>query len=236
MVPSDRAARPLPPGGSRSGAAAPPRRRRGIPRPLEMVAAAAALLILSPLLLATAAALLVTQGSPLLFRQRRVGRGGRPFTLLKLRTMRSEAGGPAVTAAGDARVTPLGRLLRRAKVDELPQLWNVVRGDMALVGPRPEVPEYVDLDQALWRKVLSVRPGLTDPVTLALRDEEKLLGAVGDDRVRFYRESLQPWKLRGYAEYVDRKGLFYDVTILLRTALAIVLPPREVSPSSIVRA
>ena len=151
----------------------------GIPRPIEVLAAALGLILSLPVL---AIAGLLIRGSsrgPILFRQQRVGRSGKPFDLFKLRTMRQDAGGPQVTARGDRRITPVGRALRMTKLDELPQLWNVVRGDMALVGPRPEVPRYVRMEDPLWKEVLRVRPGITDPVTLKLRDEESVLARAG---------------------------------------------------------
>src|SRR5207302_10964849 len=126
--------------------------------------------------------------------QARVGRYGKPFTLVKLRTMRASSGGFQVTAADDARVTPIGRFLRRSKLDELPELWNVLRGEMSFVGPRPEVVRYVHPEDPLWKEVLLVRPGLTDPVTLRLRYEEGLMASFPGDRERFYIERLQPLK------------------------------------------
>jgi lipopolysaccharide/colanic/teichoic acid biosynthesis glycosyltransferase len=112
--------------------------------------------------------------------------------------------------------------LRSTKIDELPQLWNVLRGEMSFVGPRPEVPDYADLQDALWQRVLRARPGLTDPVTLRLIDEESLLSSVGGDRERYYRETLLPIKLRGYAEYLALRSPGSDVRVLLETALAVV--------------
>src|SRR5207249_7214501 len=109
-----------------------------------------------------------------------------------------DAEGPSLTARADARVTAVGRWLRRTKLDEVPQLWNVVRGDMALVGPRPEVPRYANTADPRWRRVLEVRPGLTDPLTLRLRDEEALMPEGAEARERFYLEPLQPLKLEGY--------------------------------------
>jgi lipopolysaccharide/colanic/teichoic acid biosynthesis glycosyltransferase len=164
-----------------------------------------------------------------------VGLGGRPFTLLKLRTMRTVATvagtpeGTQLTASGDARITPVGRWLRRFKLDELPQLWNVVRGDMSLVGPRPEVPRYVDAADPLWQSVLSARPGLTDPVTLRLRDEEALLAGV-DDVEGFYRERLLPWKLRGYRDYLARRSWTSDLAVLGATVLAVLRLRRPPQP------
>lgn len=201
----------------------------GLPRAFEAVAAGVALVVLSPLLAALALAVALGSRGGALFRQTRVGRGGAPFTLYKLRTMRA-ADGPRVTAGGDPRVTPLGWWLRRTKLDELPELWNVLVGDMSLVGPRPEVPEYVDADDPLWRRVLAVRPGLTSPVTLRLRDEEALLAEVGDDdRERFYAQVLVPYKLRGHAEYLERRTAWSDLAVLGRTLAAIVRAPRPPS-------
>ena len=131
-----------------------------------------------------------------------------------------------MTAGDDARITRVGRMLRRSKLDELPQLWNVLKGDMALVGPRPEVPRYVDPEDRLWRRVLEARPGLTDPVALALRDEEEILAAVRDDRERFYRERLLPWKLEGYAGYLARRSWKSDLGILVATLFALLRLPR----------
>src|SRR5215218_8313777 len=140
---------------------------RGLPRAVEATLACLGLAVASPILLLVAA----TSPRPVLFRQQRVGLNGRPFTLLKLRTMKVAWGdtpeGSQLTASGDARITPVGRWLRRFKLDEIPQLWNVIRGDMSLVGPRPDVPRYAG-QSPLSRQVHSARPGLTDPVTLRL--------------------------------------------------------------------
>jgi lipopolysaccharide/colanic/teichoic acid biosynthesis glycosyltransferase len=198
---------------------------KGLPRAVEATLACLGLAVASPILLLAAA----TFPRPVLFRQQRVGLNGRPFTLLKLRTMRVAPEGSQLTTAGDARITPVGRWLRRFKLDEIPQLWNVVRGDMSLVGPRPEVPRYVD-DSPLWRQVLSARPGLTDPVTLRLRDEEALLASVGDAE-SFYRERLLPWKLRGYLAYLERRSWATDLGVLGATALAVLRLRRPVSPT-----
>jgi hypothetical protein len=117
------------------------------------------------------------------------------------------------------------------KLDEFPQLWNVLRGDLALVGPRPEVPRFVDLGNSLWRKALKVRPGLTDPMTLRLRNEEALLATVSGNREAFYREVLQPYKLRGYCEYLDKRTAWTDIGVLVRTALVVVRPSAVPPPS-----
>jgi lipopolysaccharide/colanic/teichoic acid biosynthesis glycosyltransferase len=193
---------------------------------VEAALAAGGLVVAAPVLAAAAAAIAATSGLPVLFRQIRVGRHGRPFTLIKLRTMRESGAGPKVTAGNDPRITPVGRFLRRTKLDELPELWNVLRGDMSFVGPRPEVADYVHPESALWREVLSVRPGLTDPVTLQLRHEESLLESVEGDREKYYRETLQPRKLEGYVIYLRRRSWRSDLGVLVATAGAILRPRR----------
>jgi lipopolysaccharide/colanic/teichoic acid biosynthesis glycosyltransferase len=203
---------------------------RGIPRFLEAAIAGAGLLLLSPFIGLAAILVRASSSGPAFFRQERVGRDFRRFTLYKLRTMRASEGGPQVTARGDRRITPIGRLLRRSKVDELPQLWNVVRGDMGFVGPRPEVPRYVDSSNPLWSRVLGVRPGITDPVTLELRDEEAVIAGIEGDRERFYREELQPEKLRRYVDYLEARTAWKDVGVLCKTVLALVIPGLSVSP------
>lgn len=202
----------------------------GLPRAVEASLACLGLVLALPVLLIAATLIAATSRGPVLFRQRRTGLGGRPFTLLKLRTMKAAPEGSQLTVSGDGRITPVGRWLRRFKLDEIPQLWNVVRGDMSLVGPRPEVPRYVEPDDPLWRRVLSARPGLTDPVTLRLRDEEALLARAADPEA-FYRERLLPWKLRGYCGYLERRSWSSDLGVLGATILAVLrlrrapLPP-----------
>ena len=182
------------------------------------------LLLASPVLLLAIASVRIGSPGPALFRQTRVGRDGRPFSLFKLRTMTAESSGSRLTARGDPRITPLGRLLRKSKLDELPELWNILCGDMSFVGPRPEVPHYVDLSNPLWRAVLRVRPGLTDPITLRLRNEEQLLAGVPGDHEAFYVNVLLPFKLRGSLAYLARRTPWTDVAVLLNTAAAVVVP------------
>jgi lipopolysaccharide/colanic/teichoic acid biosynthesis glycosyltransferase len=202
----------------------------GLPRIIEVPVAMLGLLLLSPVLLVAAVAIKATSRGPVLFKQRRVGRGGRHFTLLKLRTMREGGRGPRVTASGDARVTAVGRLLRHLKLDEIPELWNVVRGEMSFVGPRPEVPEYVDAESELWRRILRVRPGITDPITIRLRNEESVIAAGGGDPARFIGRScsLSNWR---YASYLDQRTWRSDLRVLWQTVRA-VLTPGSVSPPS----
>jgi lipopolysaccharide/colanic/teichoic acid biosynthesis glycosyltransferase len=156
--------------------------------------------------------------------------------MCKLRSMAPTAGGPSVTACGDRRVTPVGRILRKLKIDELPELWHVVKGEMSLVGPRPEVPGLVDLSDPLWVETLSCPPGITDPMTLKLRDEESLLHAAGGDPEHFYKTALQPFKLRGYVQYQRRRTWRTDVIVLARTVAAIVrLPGATADPAEVLR-
>lgn len=206
--------------------------KTGIPRPIEAAVSLIGLVGAAPLLALSALAIAVTSPGPVIFRQERVGRKGQTFVLYKLRTMRAvHRGGPQVTAGDDARVTPVGRFLRKVKLDELPELWNVVKGDMSLVGPRPEVPRYVRLEDSMWRVVLEARPGITDPVTLRLRNEEALLAEVRGDREQFYLETLQPYKLRGYAEYLGARSWWSDVKVLWKTCVAVILPGKAPPPA-----
>ena len=194
----------------------------GIPRWADAMIAVAALVFAGPLIVVVGLAIAMTSGRPILFRQRRVGRNGQLFDLYKLRTMTAFANGPEITSRDDARITRLGRVLRKTKLDELPTLWNVLRGDMALVGPRPEVPAYVNLDNPQWSTILSVRPGITDPVTIALRNEEELLAAASGDAETYYVSELQPAKLRGYVDYLQHRTVLSDMSVLCRTVTAVI--------------
>jgi lipopolysaccharide/colanic/teichoic acid biosynthesis glycosyltransferase len=188
-----------------------------VKRAFDILAAVALLVPLAVPTVLLGALVRLTSRGPGLFRQTRVGRGGRTFVILKLRTMRS-APGTLITAAGDPRITPLGRWLRRTKLDEVPQLINVLRGDMSMVGPRPDVPEQVRLyppaDAAL---LLSVRPGITDAASIAFRDEERLLASYADPE-RAYAELVLPRKLDLARQYVRRQSFAYDLRLLLATA------------------
>jgi lipopolysaccharide/colanic/teichoic acid biosynthesis glycosyltransferase len=212
------------------GAAAPASLGRGIPRPVEIVLASLVLAVSAPIVVAAAIAVVMTRG-PAMFRQERIGRGGLPFVLYKLRTMRSSHDGVEVTAGDDNRITPVGRLLRRTKIDELPELWNVIKGDMSLCGPRPEVSKYVDLENPEWRLLLSVRPGVTDPVTMRLRNEEVLLQAVDGDRERFYLEVLQPLKRKGYLEYLKQRTWQRDLKVLWQSGVAVIVRGKAQPPA-----
>jgi lipopolysaccharide/colanic/teichoic acid biosynthesis glycosyltransferase len=182
----------------------------------ERVVAALGFIAVSPLLAVCAVAVYLEDRGPVLFRQLRMGANGKPFLLLKLRTMRSRARGRSITAEGDSRITAIGKLLRDFKIDELPQLWNVFRGDMSFVGPRPEVPEYVDLSDPRWRVVLSVKPGITDLASLVFRHEERLLSGHSDVE-KFYRERLLPQKLDLSAHYVRTRSPAKDARLIALT-------------------
>lgn len=188
-------------------------------RLFDIVVSACALLLLSPVLLAIA--LMVALGSPggAFFRQMRVGRGGRLFGLLKFRTMRpgSEAQGQLTVGGRDPRVTTIGYFLRRTKLDELPQLWNILVGHMSIVGPRPEVPRYVALYTEEQRAVLTVRPGLTSMASVAYIDENEVLGRAADPE-RAYIEEVMPAKLELDLRYVRERGVLLDLRIMLSTA------------------
>ena len=203
---------------------------RSIPRHFEIALAVFGLIVTIPFLFVFAVLIKLDSRGQILFRQKRVGLNGELFTLYKLRTMAASKPGPMITAEGDQRVTKIGKILRKTKIDELPELWNVLRGDMSFVGPRPEVPEYVDLDDPIWREILTHRPGITDPVTLRLRNEEHLLALVVD-KERYYREVVQPYKLRGYANFIRTKSWKTDLRIIGRTLMAVAVPTSVKAPS-----
>ena len=151
--------------------------------------------------------------------------------MYKLRTMTAASVGPQVTAGDDPRVTPIGKFLRKTKLDELPELWNILKGDMSLIGPRPEVPRYIDLDDPVWRLVLEARPGIADPMTLRLRNEEALLVEVEGDREQFYLETLLPFKLEGYLDYLQARSWRSDLKVLWQTIVAVALPYKAPLPT-----
>jgi lipopolysaccharide/colanic/teichoic acid biosynthesis glycosyltransferase len=193
-------------------------------RRLFDVCCAFILLLLSlPVVAAAAIAIKVTSPGPIFFRQRRKGRYGVDFVLLKLRTMVPAAPhrGPEITRPGDNRLTSVGRMLRRWKIDELPQLVNVIKGEMSMVGPRPEVPAYSDHIERTCRLVLSVRPGVTGPASLAFRDEQSLFTASPEDIEAFYISNILPQKVALDVEYLRRASFITDCGMLLRTVIGI---------------
>jgi lipopolysaccharide/colanic/teichoic acid biosynthesis glycosyltransferase len=193
-------------------------------RLFDLSVAALALLVLWPLMLLVACIVKLDSPGPVFYRQERIGRFGVPFRIHKFRTMVADAPsrGPAITVGDDARITRAGAWLRRSKLDELPQLLDVLAGDMSLVGPRPEVPQYVALYPAELRKrVLAVRPGITDPVSLRFADESAMLAKAADPE-REYREVLLPAKLRAAAAYAADATLWSDLGVLARTLWLLV--------------
>ena len=181
------------------------------------------ILLILPLLFIGSMLILLFDGKPVFFIQQRVGLAGKDFNLIKFRTMSVE---PVSVQGGfdvgsSARITAVGALLRRTKLDELPQLWNVVLGDMSLVGPRPEVRKWVDVYPERWNKVHQVRPGVTDPASIVYRNEEQLL-AQSSDPEKTYREEVLPHKLSLYEMYVESWSLLGDIKILFRTLLVLL--------------
>lgn len=203
-------------------AGGPPSRRRRHDRwqrTVDVLLAGSALAVLTPLLAVIAVAVLVADGRPVFFSQSRVGRRGRPFTLLKFRSMRNRPGA-LVTTSGDPRITPFGALLRRTKLDELPQLWHVLAGEMSIVGPRPEVPLYVAAWPTVYASIDRLRPGLTDIASLALADEEQLLREHADEPA-FYADCLLPRKLAMARLYRRHRSLAFDAALIAGTVLRI---------------
>jgi lipopolysaccharide/colanic/teichoic acid biosynthesis glycosyltransferase len=198
-------------------------------RALDAFLATACLILLSPVLGFLACCIKLTSRGPLLFRQVRVGKGGRPFQILKFRSMvvHSLPTDKMITITGDPRVTAMGKVLRRYKFDELPQLWNVIRGDMSLVGPRPELPVYVSGYTPDQRIVLYARPGITDPASLAYRHEEEIL-AEQSDAEQFYRTQILPDKLTRSRAYLQQITFRNDIHIILKTISSSFLPSGKI--------
>lgn len=189
----------------------------------DIILAIFGLAISAPLIGIAALALYLTSGGPIIFRQIRVGMHGRRFLIRKLRTMTSPSWNkPIDFNPGEVkRITPFGRILRRLKIDELPQLWNVLMGEMSFVGPRPEVLEWVASNPAQWERVLLVKPGITDPASIAFYDEEAMLSRSPDPQ-KMYKEVILPRKLAIYNEYVDTRTVLGDMNIILKTVLSII--------------
>jgi lipopolysaccharide/colanic/teichoic acid biosynthesis glycosyltransferase len=195
-------------------------------RAFDIVVAWLGLILLLPVLLGIALVIQLDSPGPVFFRQERIGRGGRPFRIHKFRTMEVDADrqGPPITVGADVRVTASGQWLRRHKLDELPQLIDVLVGDMSLVGPRPEVPRYVACyPPGVREAVLSVRPGITDLASIEFRQEADLL-AIADDPERAYIEKILPIKTAYYERYVRERTFFGDVAIIVKTIRAVFIP------------
>jgi lipopolysaccharide/colanic/teichoic acid biosynthesis glycosyltransferase len=186
-------------------------------RALDVLVAVTGLVLFAPVMIVVAVLVRVQSGGPAVYGADRVGRGGHVFRMFKFRTMIPEADrqGPLVTAGDDRRITPLGRYLRRTKLDELPSLWNVLVGDMSVVGPRPENSKSAALYNDAQRRVWSVRPGLTSPATMKYRNEETLLAGVPDLDAAYF--DIMQDKLRLELDYLDRRTVLTDVAVLLQT-------------------
>jgi len=193
-------------------------------RLFDLFLAAPLLVLATPVMLAVAFVIKLTSTGPIFYRQWRVGQKGREFQLIKFRTMtHAWQPGPGVTRAGDPRITAAGRVLRRWKLDELPQLLNVIRGEMSFVGPRPDVAEYLATLDAEQQKVLCLRPGITGLATLLYRDEEQVLASVPSSQLKcFYCTQVLPEKVRIDLDYARRAGFLSDLAIVFRTVKAIL--------------
>lgn len=187
-------------------------------RIFDLIVSGSLLVAFSPLFLASMIWIRLDSSGPIFFLQERVGRHGRRFKIYKFRTMVTDAElrGAQITIGEDPRITRSGRLLRHYRIDELPQLLNVLKGDMSIVGPRPEVPHYVDEYTPEQREILSFRPGMTSPATVSLTGESILLGEQSDPE-SFYREQLIPVKISTDLEYSRKAGFISDLTVLLTT-------------------
>lgn len=191
-------------------------------RVLDITVAVAGLVVLSPLMVGLALWIWISSPGPILHRAERAGWKGRLFVLYKFRSMVVNAAviGPGVTTKDDPRVTRVGRFLRRTKLDELPQLFNVLKGDMSLVGPRPEDERFVRLYSEEQRRILDFKPGITSPASLRYKNEEELLK--GDDWQKVYLEQLMPEKIRIDLEYLTRRNVINDMVLILSTIRALV--------------
>lgn len=191
-----------------------------IKRIFDLVCSTLGLIILSPVLIGIAIKIKAGSDGPVFFRQIRVGEKGKEFEILKYRTMVVDAEklGKQITVGNDNRITKIGAFLRKYKLDELPQLINVFKGDMSLVGPRPEVPRYVNLYNEEQKKVLEVKPGITDLASIRYRDENDLLGGV-ENPEEFYINTIMPDKLALNLEYISKNNMFFDIYIILKTII-----------------
>lgn len=191
-----------------------------IKRIFDFLLSLAGVIILSPIFIIVSIAIKIDSKGNVLFLQKRVGRYGKEFNIYKFRTMVTDAEklGKQITVGKDNRITKVGAFLRKFKVDELPQLFNVLKGDMSLVGPRPEVPKYVDLYTDEQKKVLNVRPGITDMASLRYKDENDILGKV-ENPEEYYINVIMKDKLRLNLEYIEKSNVFFDVYLILKTII-----------------
>ena len=194
-------------------------------RLFDILTSVPVVILLSPAMLLIALGIKLDSPGPVTFRQTRIGKWGHPFVLFKFRTMvvAAEATGPSITMSSDPRITRVGRLLRKYKLDEILQLFNVLKGDMSLVGPRPELCEYVEFyPENMKNKILSVRPGITDNASIKFRNETELLGN-SSDPTKCYVEEILPAKITLYEQYVDNHSMMGDLVIIFRTISALAI-------------
>ena len=190
-------------------------------RAFDILCSFLGLTVLSPVLLVVSVLVAVTSPGGVFFRQERIGKDGRPFRIFKFRSMRKDNAGLKITTGNDSRITPVGRFLRKSKIDELPQLINVLVGDMSFVGPRPEVADYVNLYTLYQRQVLLVRPGITGLASIRFRNENDLLTA-SDDPNRTYVEQIMPRKIDLDLEYIPHASVFYDIKLIFQTFAVVI--------------
>ena len=190
-------------------------------RAFDILCSFLGLTVLSPVLLVVSVLVAVTSPGGVFFRQERVGKDGKPFRIFKFRSMRKDNAGLKITTGNDSRITPVGRFLRKSKIDELPQLINVLVGDMSFVGPRPEVADYVNLYTPYQRQVLLVRPGITGLASIRFRNENDLLTA-SDDPNRTYVEQIMPRKIDLDLEYIPHASVPYDIKLIFQTLGAVI--------------
>lgn len=191
-----------------------------VKRIFDLICSTLGIIVLSPVLIVIAIKIKFGSDGPIFFKQIRVGENNKEFEILKFRTMVVDAEklGRQITVGNDSRITKIGEFLRKYKLDELPQLINVFKGDMSLVGPRPEVPRYVKLYNEEQRKVLEVKPGITDLASIRYRDENELLGKA-ENPDEFYINTIMPDKLALNLEYIDKNNVFIDIYIILKTII-----------------
>ncbi len=200
-------------------------------RSFDLILSLLGLIVLAPVFAAVAVAIKIESAGPVFYRGVRAGRYGKAFRIFKFRTMvvNAEALGSASTPEDDQRITRVGRFLRKLKLDELPQLLNVVRGEMSLVGPRPQVPWAVEQYTPEERTILKVRPGITDPASVRFRNEGEILRGSADPDEDYF-EKIHPEKMRLSIEYVQKQSFLLDCKILLQTMAAVVVPGQSITP------
>jgi len=191
-------------------------------RLFDIFFSALGIIICIPFFIIAAILVKLDSSGPILFTQERIGKDFKPFKIYKFRTMKKvgDQDGPKITIKGDNRITGIGRLLRKYKIDELPQLFNVLKGDMSFVGPRPEISEYVNLFKTAYEKLLSIRPGITDPASICYSNEEMLLSG-SDNWEENYRKIVLPEKIKLSLQYVDNHNIITDLRLIVKTVLKI---------------